>query len=100
MCSIPSLDQWVKDLALPWLWCRPAAAAPIRPQAWEPPYAVGVALKNTLKKRRRKKKVIYTKTEYYSASRRKAILPPATAWVDLGDLMLSEISQAQKDKRL
>ena len=43
--SIPGLTQWVKDLALPmncgigcrcvldlvllWLWCRPAAAAPI-----------------------------------------------------------------------
>ena len=27
------------------LWCRPAATAPIRPVAWEPPYATGVALK-------------------------------------------------------
>ena len=25
-----------------WLWRRPAAAAPIRPLAWEPPYAVGL----------------------------------------------------------
>ena len=33
------------DLALPWLWCRREATAPIRPVAWEPPYAVGVALK-------------------------------------------------------
>ena len=32
------------DLALLWLWCRPAAAAPIR--ALEFPYAVGAALKN------------------------------------------------------
>ena len=30
--SIPGLAQWVKDLALLWLWCRPAAAAPIQPQ--------------------------------------------------------------------
>ena len=29
------------DLAL--LWCRPVATAPIRPLAWEPPYAVGAA---------------------------------------------------------
>ena len=29
--SIPGLTQWVKDLALLWLWCRSAAAAPIRP---------------------------------------------------------------------
>ena len=33
------------DLALLWLWCRPSAAAPIGPLAWEPPYAVGAALK-------------------------------------------------------
>ena len=32
------------DPALLWLWCRPAAAAPIRVLAWEPPYATGVAL--------------------------------------------------------
>ena len=38
--------QWVKDLALLWLWCRPAAAALIRPLAWELPYAAGVALKS------------------------------------------------------
>ena len=28
------------DPALLWLWCRPAATAPIRPLAWEPPYAM------------------------------------------------------------
>ena len=28
-----------------WLWCRLAAVAPIRPLAWGPPYAEGVALK-------------------------------------------------------
>ena len=28
-----------------WLWCRQAAVAPIGPLAWEPPYAVGAALK-------------------------------------------------------
>ena len=43
--SIPGLAQWVKDLVLLWLRCRPAATAPIGPLAWEPPYAVGVALK-------------------------------------------------------
>ena len=41
--SIPGLAQWVKDLALLWLWHRPAALAPIRPLAWEPPYATGAA---------------------------------------------------------
>ena len=32
------------DPTLPWLWCRPAAIALIRPLAWEPPYATGAAL--------------------------------------------------------
>ena len=49
---IPGLAQWVKDLALLWLWSRPAATAPIRPLAWEPPYAVGAALE---KAKRQKK---------------------------------------------
>ena len=57
--SIPGLAQWVKDhsiamscgvghrcssdLVLLWLW--PVATAPIRPLAWEPPYASGASLK-------------------------------------------------------
>ena len=43
--SIPGLAPWVKDMALLRLWCRPAAIALISPLAWEPPYAVGAALK-------------------------------------------------------
>ena len=43
--SIPRLAHWVKDLALLWLWYRPAAVAPIQPLAWELPYAMVVALK-------------------------------------------------------
>ena len=31
------------DLALPWLWCRPSATAPIQSLCWELPHAVGVA---------------------------------------------------------
>ena len=42
------------DLALLRLWCRPAATAPIQLLAWEPPYAVGAALKR--QKRREKEK--------------------------------------------
>ena len=33
-----------------WLWHRPAAIAMIRPLAWEPPYAVSVALKGKKKR--------------------------------------------------
>ena len=52
--SIPGLAQRVKDLALPWLWCRPAATALIHPLAWEPLYAYmlhSMALKRPKKKK-------------------------------------------------
>ena len=39
-------------LAWLWLWCRPAAAAPLRPLAWAPPYAAGAALKSKKQKNR------------------------------------------------
>ena len=39
------------DPALLWLWCRPAATAPIRPLVWEPPYAAGAALEMAKKKK-------------------------------------------------
>ena len=59
---IPGLAQWVKgarvalscgvgrrcgsDPTLLWLWCRLVAVTPIRPVAWEPPYAASAALKS------------------------------------------------------
>ena len=57
--SIPDLDEWGScvamgcgvgrrrgsDPTLLWLWRRPSAAAPVQPLAWEPPCAVGAALK-------------------------------------------------------
>ena len=36
--------------------------------------------------------------EYYSALKRKEILTPGTTWMNLEDVLLSEISQTQKDK--
>ena len=36
--------------------------------------------------------------EYYSAIKKKKILPFATVWMDLEKIMLSEISQSEKDK--
>jgi len=44
------------DLEWLWLWCRPAAVALIRLLAWEPPCAVGVALKNKTKQKNHQKK--------------------------------------------
>ena len=43
--SIPGLTRWLKDPVVLWLWCRPAAAAPIQVLSWELPYATGVAIK-------------------------------------------------------
>ena len=40
---------------------------------------------------------IYT-MEYYAAERKKELLPFATAWMELENIMLSEISQSVKDK--
>ena len=54
--SIPGLAQWVKDLALLWLWCRPAAVAPIGLLAWDAPYATGVALKSKNKQKTKARK--------------------------------------------
>jgi len=44
------------DLVLLCLWHRLAATAPIRPLAWEPPYATGVALEKTKTKTKTKTK--------------------------------------------
>ena len=49
MQLIPGLAQWVKDLVWLWLWCRPSAAAPIRPLAWERP--------SVLKSKKKKKRI-------------------------------------------
>jgi len=58
------------DLALLWLWRGPAVTAPIRPLAWEPPHAVGAALKrqkmNKNKNKKTKAKQNKTKKKYTS----------------------------------
>ena len=43
------------DLVLLWLWPRLSAIAPIRPLAWEPPYATGAALEKTKGKKKKSK---------------------------------------------
>ena len=39
-----------------WLWRRQVATAPIRPLAWEPPYATGAALEKAERQKKKKKK--------------------------------------------
>ena len=36
--------------------------------------------------------------EYYSALKKKEILPFVTVWMNLEDIILSEISQTQRDR--
>ena len=44
-------------------------------------------------------KMWYTGTmEYYSAIKKNEILPFATTWMELEGIMLSDISQSEKDK--
>ena len=50
------------DPVLLWLWPRLAATDPIRPLAWEPPYAMGEAPK----RQKDKKKKVLTKTLHLS----------------------------------
>ena len=40
---------------------------------------------------------IYT-MEFYAAERKKELIPFATAWMELENIMLSEISQTMRDK--
>ena len=60
------------DPKLLWLWHRPVATALIRSLAWEPPCAVGVALKRQKKKRKEKE----TKTKQQQNQRKTLLLPP------------------------
>jgi len=50
------------DPALLWLWHRLAATAPIRPLAWETPYALGAS--QEMAKRQKKKKQNKTKKHH------------------------------------
>ena len=47
---IPGPTSWAEHLVFPWLWCRPAATAPIQPLAQGLPYVAGVAVNRKLKK--------------------------------------------------
>ena len=51
-CGVGHRHGW--DPGLLWLWWRPAATAPIRPLAWEPPYATGAALEKAKRQQQQK----------------------------------------------
>ena len=63
--QVPSLAS-LSGLRIPRcceLWCRPAATAPIRPLAWEPPCAVGVALEKAKRPKTKQNKTKQNKTK-------------------------------------
>ena len=55
------------NLSLLWLWYRPAATAPIRPLAWEPPYAVDVAVEKAKRPKKKKNCANHTVQTYCKA---------------------------------
>ena len=61
--SIPGLTQWIGNLVLLKLWCRPAAVAPIQLLAWEPLYAAGAALRKLTNKKH--KRIKPYETDHY-----------------------------------
>ena len=58
-CGIDHRHGW--DPELLWLWPRLAITAPIRPLAWEPPYAADAALKKL--KRQTNKQILNKKNK-------------------------------------
>lgn len=48
--------RYVSDPELLWLWRGPVTTAPIRPLAWEPPYAIGAALEKVKRQKTKNKK--------------------------------------------
>ena len=45
-----------------------------------------------------KEDVVHIYNEYYSAIKNNEIMPSATTWMDLEIIILSEVSQTEKDK--
>ena len=67
-----------------------------RTMGWRVPLGVGVG--RSRGEQREKKWWYIFPMEYYTAEIRKELLPFATTWMELESIMLSEISQAVKDK--
>ena len=58
-CELWCRSKSGSDLVLLWLWCGPAAVAPIGPLAWEYPYTMGAA-----PRRKKRKKIIHIPIKY------------------------------------
>ena len=68
-------------------------------KCWKQPQCPSVNEWTKKNKKNKKKKLWYIYTmDYYTAERKKELLPFTTAWMELESIMLSEISQEVKDK--
>ena len=68
------------DLALLWLWHRPATTVPIGPLAWEPPYAMDVALKRQKTKKINKQNKTGIPQRRYTCNEQSPRTPLGFAW--------------------
>ena len=84
------------DLLLLWLWRRLAAAALIRPLAWEPPYAAGAALEKDEKTKKEKRKE--KNCSYRSSYRGSEVTNLTSIHEDTGSI--PGLSQRVKDPEL
>ena len=72
-----------------WLWCRPAAIAPIRPLAWESPCVMSAALKSKTKQKPTRTGKQFSKVTGYKNNIQKSV-----AFFTLAD----EISERESKK--
>ena len=65
--------RYGSDPMLLWLWCSLAAVAPIRPSAWELPYAEGVALKKQKQTNEENQKIHKTQNQNKQINNKKTL---------------------------
>ena len=73
------------DPALLWLWHRPATVPPIRPLAWEPPYAAVVALK---RQKQKQMTANLNKRNVFSPRFFQLLVVPGVPWLEAASLYL------------
>ena len=88
------------DPTLLWLWLRPAATTPIRPLAWELPYAMGATQEMAKRQKKTKKRgspdVMLVEAEDFKY---KAGVVTAVAWFQIQARQCQHSPRGTKKKR-